>query len=457
MVGEGPNEEEGESPMVLDDVCHKTVPLPGEKSSAKRGDERPGARGAMEAVVERTNLLAALKRVERNKGSAGVDGMTTAELRGWLVLHWPRVRQQLLDGTWRPQPVLRMTIPKANGGSRELGIPTVVDRFVQQAVLQVLQPRIDPTFSSHSHGFRPRRSAHGAVREAVALVRQGRFVVVDVDLAKFFDRVNHDVLMSRVARHVSDKRVLLLVRRLLESGVLAEGVVVERTEGTPQGGPLSPLLANILLDEVDKELERRGHAFVRYADDLNVYVRSEKAGHRVMASLKKLFGKLRLQVNEEKSAVAEVQTRTFLGFTIERGNGRLRARPSQTSVDRLKDKVRAATRPTRGKSLDDVIAALRRALPGWKAYFGAKDVVIKELMRELDGWVRRRLRAYILRQWKRGTVMYKELLRRGVDSHYVTLLARTSRSYWRNSKSSAMHQAFTTRFFDERGLPRLST
>lgn len=281
--------------------------------------------------------------------------------------------------------------------------------------------------------------------------------MVDVDLAKFFDRVNHDVLMGRVARHVQDKRVLTLIRRYLTSGVMVEGVLAERVEGTPQGGPLSPLLANILLDEVDKELERRGHAFVRYADDLNVYVRSEKAGQRVMGSLRKLFGRLRLQVNEEKSAVADVNTRTFLGFTIERGNGRLQARVSQRSVDRLKDKVRAATRPTRGKSLDDVIASLRRALPGWKACFCGKAFAVKGPLRELDAWIRRRVRAYILRQWKRGDVMYRALLRRGVDGYSVTLVARTSRSYWANSASWAMHQTFTTGFFDGRGLPRLST
>ena len=439
--------------MVLDDK----VPPPGEASAAKRGHERPGARGVMELVVERANLLAALKRVERNKGGAGTDGMTTRELRGFLGEHWPRLRQALLEGSYQPQPVKRVSIPKPDGGVRELGIPTVVDRFIQQALLQVLQRQIDPSFSRHSYGFRPRRSAHGAVRAAVDVVRKGRFVVVDVDLAKFFDRVNHDVLMSRVARHVHDKQVLRLIRRYLNAGVMVEGVLAERAEGTPQGGPLSPLLANILLDEVDKELERRGHAFVRYADDLNVYVRSEKAGQRVMGSLRKLFARLRLQVNEEKSAVADVSARTFLGFTIVRGNGRLQARVSQKSVDRLKDKVRAATRPTRGRSLDDVIASLRRALPGWRAYFCAKGFVVKELMRELDGWIRRRVRAYILRQWKRGTVMYGELLRRGVNGHYATLVARSSRSYWANSASSAMHLAFTTRFFDARGLPRLST
>jgi group II intron reverse transcriptase/maturase len=412
----------------------------------------------MERVVERPNLLAAMKRVEKNKGCAGVDGMTTVELRGWLREHWPHLRQELLDGSYRPQAVRRVSIPKPNGGSRELGIPTVVDRFIQQALLQVLQPTIDPTFSVHSHGFRPGRSAHGAVREAVSYVRQGRKVVVDVDLAKFFDRVNHDVLMSRVARHVHDGRALRLIRHYLESGVMVQGVVMERTEGTPQGGPLSPLLANILLDEVDKALERRGHAFVRYADDLNVYVRSQRAGERVMKGLRRLFSELHLQVNEEKSAVADVQTRTFLGFTIEHGKGRIRARVSTKALDRMKERVRATTRPTRGHSLEDVFAQLRRYLLGWKAYFCTKDMAVtKKELQELDGWVRRRVRAYILRSWRWGRVMYRELRRRGVHSWLVTQVARHSKSYWKNSQSAAMQFAFSTSFFDGSGLPRLST
>jgi RNA-directed DNA polymerase len=428
-----------------------------ESSAAGRGTEHPGASGVMERVVERPNLLAALKRVESNKGGAGVDGMTTAELRGWLREHWPQLRRQLLDGSYRPQPVRRVSIPKPNGGQRELGIPTVVDRFIQQAVLQVLQPMFDPTFSEHSHGFRPGRSAHGAIREAVRYVRDGRRVVVDVDVAKFFDRVNHDVLMSRVWRRVHDPRVLRLIRRYLESGVMKEGVVVERTEGTPQGGPLSPLLANILLDEVDKELERRGHAFVRYADDLNVYVRSRRAGERVMESLRRLFSRLHLCINEDKSAVASVWTRDFLGFTIRHGVNGIRARASKKSVERLKEQVRVATRPTRGHSLASVITSLRRYLLGWRAYFCPEDLCSRRAMQSLDSWVRRRLRAYQLRSWRWGRVMYHELLRRGVDSFLATLVARHSKSYWRNSQASAMQFAFPTAFFDSSGLPRLST
>lgn len=428
-----------------------------ESSTAGHGTEHPGASGLMERVVERPNLLAALKRVESNKGGAGVDGMTTTELRGWLREHWPRLRLQLLDGSYRPQPVRCVSIPKPNGGQRELGIPTVVDRFIQQALLQVMQPTIDPTFSEHSHGFRPGRSAHGAVREAVRYVRDGRRVVVDVDLAKFFDRVHHDVLMSRVARHVRDPRALRLIRRYLESGVMVEGVVMERTEGTPQGGPLSPLLANILLDEVDKELERRGHAFVRYADDLNVYVCSVRAGSRVLESLRRLFSRLHLQINEDKSAVATVWTRDFLGFTIRHGVDGIRARASTKSLERLKEQVRERTRPTRGRSLAEVITSLRRYLLGWRAYFCSADLRSRRVMQTLDSWVRRRLRAYLLRSWRWGRVMYRELLRRGVDSWFATLVARQSKSYWRNSQASAMQFAFPTAFFDRSGLPRLST
>jgi group II intron reverse transcriptase/maturase len=270
----------------------------------------------MERVLSRPNLLAALKRVRKNKGSPGIDGMTVDELPDWLRAHWVRVREELLTGTYQPQPVQRQLIPKTGGGKRALGIPTVLDRLIQQALLQVLQPQFDPTFSQHSHGFRPGRRAHDAVREAQRYVQDGRRWVVDVDLKSFFDRVNHDVLMGMLSQRIADKTVLGLIRRYLEAGVMANGVTVERHEGTPQGGPLSPLLANVLLDVVDKELEQRGHAFSRYADDCNVYVRSERAGQRVMRLLRKLYARLRLQVNEAKSAVAPSLTRSFLGFAL---------------------------------------------------------------------------------------------------------------------------------------------
>ena len=301
-----PLEDRGEAPKVEGS---------GEAGTVAHGDERSGSEHLlMEEVVGRANLVGALKRVRQNKGSPGIDGMSVEELPEYLRRHWGEIRQRLLAGTYQPKPVRRQEIPKSGGGVRELGIPTVLDRFIQQAILQVLQPRFDPTFSRHSHGFRPGRRAHDAVREAQQYIQEGRRWVVDVDLEKFFDRVNHDVLMGRLAKRIEDKAMLRILRRYLEAGVMANGVVMERHMGTPQGGPLSPLLANVLLDEVDKELELRGHAFVRYADDCNVYVRSRRAGQRVMQALRHLYGKLRLQVNEEKSAVARVWDRQFLGY-----------------------------------------------------------------------------------------------------------------------------------------------
>jgi group II intron reverse transcriptase/maturase len=341
-----------------------------EAESAAPGTERPGASGLMEAVVERRNLQAALKRVKQNKGSPGIDGMTVDDLPNHLRVHWRSLREQLLTGTYQPQPVQRQMIPKSGGGERELGIPTVLDRFIQQALLQVLQPRFDPTFSEHSHGFRPRRSAHDAVREAKRYVQQGRRWVVDVDLEAFFNRVNHDVLMGRLAKRIEDCRVLGLIRRYLSAGIMANGVVTERYEGTPQGGPLSPLLANVLLDEVDKELEKRGHAFVRYADDSNVYVRSRRAGERVMQALRRLYAKLHLRVNEAKSAVAPVQGRKFLGYTFWLSSkNEVRCTIARKALDAMKDRVRHMTSRMRGRSLAQVCQDLRVYLPGWRAYF----------------------------------------------------------------------------------------
>lgn len=414
----------------------------------------PGCGATMELVVELSNVLAAMKRVTQNKGAPGVDDMPTSQLEDWLRANGSELGRQLLDGTYKPMPVKRVSIPKPNGGTRDLGIPTVVDRFIQQALLQVLQPRIDPTFSPHSYGFRPGRSAHDALRAAAKYVQSRRRVVVDVDLEKFFDRVNHDVLMSRVARHVKDQRILRLIRRFLEAGVMTDGVALTRDEGTPQGGPLSPLLANILLDDVDKVLERDGHCFARYADDLNVYVKSERAGQRVFERLRKLFSALHLRINEEKSAVAKVSTRKFLGCVL-MGGGKVRPRAAPESIKRFKARVRQETRPTRGKSFKDVIDGLRRWMVGWRAYFGEPNCDDRDL-RELDGWVRRRLRALILRHWRWGRVMYRELLRRGIDSHHATLIARHASSYWANSHTSAMHTAFKNRFFDRLELPLLA-
>lgn len=433
------------------------LPRSEEAASAKQGKTDSGAGEIqMELVIERDNLFAALKRVQRNRGGAGVDGMTTEELPAWLRENWPRVRRELLAGDYRPIPVRRVSIPKPTGGTRELGIPTVVDRLIQQALLQVMQPRIDPTFSPHSHGFRPGRSTHSALREALGYVKQKRKVVVDVDLSKFFDRVNHDILMSRVARHVSDKRILKLIRRYLEAGVMTDGVTIPRDEGTPQGGPLSPLLANILLDDVDKTLERSGSCFVRYADDINVYVKSMRAGERILGRLRKIFSSLHLQVNEEKSAVADVKTRKFLGFTLDHGRGGTRANISPQSLKRFKDRIRDETKPTRGQSLESVAENLRRWMPGWRVYFDIPECPTTGLFKNLDAWLRHRLRAFILHQWRWGRVIYAELLKRGIREHWATLVARYASSYWANANHSAMHLAFPNHFFDRLGIPRLS-
>jgi len=340
----------------------------GEVFRATRGDERSGTGHLMEQIVERTNLKAALKRVKQNKGGPGIDAMTVGELPEYLKREWERIREELLSGTYQPQAVKRQTIPKAGGGERELGIPTVLDRLIQQAVLQILQPRFDPSFSDHSYGFRPGRRAHQAIVRAQQYVQEGRRVVVDVDLAKFFDRANHDIVMERVSRRIADKRVLGLIRRYLQAGVMVSGVVVERHEGTPQGGPLSPLLANVLLDEVDKELEKRGHAFVRYADDLNVYVRSQRAGERVYEGLKKLFGKLRLVVNEEKSAVDLAVRRDFLGYSFwVAAEGRIKRRVARKALGAMKDRVRGITNRSGGRSLSAVAKELKAYLVGWRS------------------------------------------------------------------------------------------
>ena len=415
-------------------------------------DERSGS-GLMERVVSRANLMAALKRVVANKGSAGVDGMTTGELRAHLMTAWPRLREELLAGRYRPLPVRRVEIPKSGGGMRELGIPTVVDRFIQQALLQVLQPIFDPTFSPFSFGFRPGRSAHQAVLLAQRYVQEGRGIVVDVDLEKFFDRVNHDVLMGRLEKRLDDKRVLVLIRRFLEAGVMTHGVVMERHMGTPQGGPLSPLLANFLLDEVDKELEQRGHTFVRYADDCNVYVGSKRAGERVMALLRRLFDGLRLRINEEKSAVATATSRKFLGFSLWRGTGGARRHVADKAMATMKDRVRDLTSRSAGRSLEDVVEELGRYLRGWKGYFRLAET--PGVFRDVDGWIRHRLRALKLKQWRRGTTAFREATAMGASPVTAARIASNLRSYWRNSRKLA-HTIMPNRFFDNLGLPRLA-
>ena len=426
----------------------------GQATTATDADAHPGTVSLLELVLERENLLRALKRVRRNKGSPGVDGMTVDELPDYLRQVWPKLREDLLSGSYAPQPVRRQLIDKPGGGKRELGIPTVLDRFIQQAILQVLQPIFDVTFSEHSHGFRPGRRAHDAVREAQRYVQGGKRWVVDVDVEKFFDRVNHDVLMGRLARRIGDRQLLRLIRRYLVAGVMANGVVVERHEGTPQGGPLSPLLANVLLDEVDKELERRGHAFVRYADDLRVYVGSRKAGERVMRSLVRLFGRLRLRINPAKSAVDRVWRRPLLGFSfwVARG-GNVRVRVSGRSLVRMKDRVRQITSRSGGRSLVQVARELRRYLLGWKGYFRLADT--PKVFRGLDEWIRHRLRAIQLKQWKRGRTVFRELRARGMSRLAAAKVAANARRWWRNS-AMAINIALPNSYFKELGVPRLA-
>ncbi len=428
----------------------------GEASTTSHGNERSGDDPRlMERVVERANALAALKRVKQNKGSPGVDGMTVGELSPYLVAHWTDIREQLLAGTYQPQPVRRHEIPKPGGGARTLGIPTVLDRFLQQCLLQVLQPQFDPTFSEHSYGFRPGRSAHQAVRAAQRYIQSGRRWMADVDLAQFFDRVNHDVLMERLSRRIADRRVLRLIRRYLTAGMLANGVVVERHEGTPQGGPLSPLLANVLLDEVDKELEKRGLVFARYADDLNVYTGSRRAANDAMATLKCLFGRLRLQVNEAKSTVARAWERTFLGYSFWVAKGRvIRYRVAPAALAAMKARVRAVTSRTGGRSMTKVAAELRSYLTGWTLYFQLAET--PGIFRDLDEWLRRRLRAVQLKQWKRGTTAYRELRARGVPNRVARAVAAHATRWWAMAAHGGMHTALPTSYFDRLGVPRLA-
>lgn len=466
---EGPNGTESESTMNLGRKSPQMPGQPGHKPRywgdppepllceedrpAKNGDERSGTSALMEEIVYRDNLRAALKKVMANQGSPGVDGMTVDQLSDHLRVHWPRLCEDLLAGRYQPQPVRRCEIPKASGGTRTLGIPTVLDRFIQQAILQVLQPRFDPTFSEHSYGFRPGRSAHDAINAAQRYVQDGHKVVVDVDLEKFFDRVNHDVLMGRLAKRIEDKRLLGLLRRYLEAGTMADGVVTERDEGTPQGGPLSPLLANVLLDEVDRELERRGHAFVRYADDLNVYVRSMRAGERVMAFLRERFAKLHLRVNESKSAVAPVRGRKFLGYSFYFYRREVRRGVATKAVKAFKDRVRAITRRVAGQSMSRVIEELSLYLRGWKGYFGRTQQV--KLFDELDGWIRRRLRALQLKHWARGPTIYRKLRVLDMSTSTAWSIACSPGGWWRRSLQLGAHLPPT--FFDNLGLTRLAT
>jgi RNA-directed DNA polymerase len=406
----------------------------------------------MEEVCDRENLVRAWQRVRDNKGAPGVDGMTIAEAKGYLREHWPGIRSQLLDGTYRPQPVRRVEIPKPDGGVRKLGVPCVVDRLIQQALLQVLQKRWDQTFSEHSYGFRPGRSAHQAVAQAQAYVAEGYNVVVDLDIEKFFDRVNHDLLMARVATRVADKRVLKLIRAFLNAGVMEDGLVRPVDEGTPQGGPLSPLLSNLMLDDLDKELTRRGLRFCRYADDCNIYVRSRRAGERVMATVSRfLTGKLRLKVNETKSAVAAPEERKFLGFSIANNGSERRIAPK--ALEKIKMRVREYTRRTRGQSLEQIVVPMRPYLIGWRSYFGFCQTPI--VLTRLEAWIRRRLRMYLWRQWKTRQNRFQELRRRGVSKFQAAVAAASPTGFWRMSGHVTVQSALRNHVFDALGLPRL--
>ncbi len=423
-----PLEDRGEAP---------NVQRSGEAGRAARGGARSGVghEQLMELVVGRENCRKALKRVRQNKGSPGVDGMTVGELEAYLWAHWAEIQEQLLTGTYQPMPVRRHRIPKSGGGVRELGIPTVLDRFIQQCVLQVLQPIFDPTFSEHSHGFRPGRRAHDAVRVAQRYIQDGR--------------------LGKLENRIGDGRLHRIIRRYLKAGVLADGVVVERHEGTPQGGPLSPLLANVLLDEVDKELERRGHAFVRYADDCNVYVRSERAGKRVMEALRGLYAKLRLRVNEDKSAVARGWGRTFLGYSFWVAKGRVvKLRVGAKALKGFKARVRQITSRNSGRNLDQVVGELRVYLLGWKQYFGLADT--RKIFHRLEEWIHRRLRMLQLKQWKRGRTAFRELCRKGVPDDLAAQAARFTRSWWRGAAHKALHIALPGEYFRTIGVPNLA-
>jgi len=382
-----------------------------------------------------------------------VDGRTVQQLPGFLKQHWPVIREQLLNGTYEPQPVKRVEIPKPDGGKRKLGIPTVLDRFIQQAVMQVLQDRWDGTFSDHSYGFRPGRSAHQAVEQAQQYIAEGCRWVVDLDLEKFFDQVSHDKLMARIAERVSDKRILKLIRAFLRAGVMEDGLVSPVDEGTPQGGPLSPLLSNIVLDELDRELERRGLRFARYADDSNIYVRSRRAGERVMESIGRFITtKLKLKVNQQKSAVARPWERKFLGFSFT-WNREPKRRIAPRAVLRFKERVRELTRRTKGVSIERMAEELARYLRGWIGYFGRCQT--PTVLQSLEEWTRRRLRSVIWKQWKRGRVRFAELRKRGVGIGLAAQTAGSAHGPWRMANSPALTIALPNAYFTSLGIPKL--
>jgi RNA-directed DNA polymerase len=456
--------------MSLESVLHQTPGQPG-RTVGRRGealletgrdeagsawhDQEGSERGdLLVQALARGNMVAAWRRVKANGGSAGVDGLSIDDTADYLKTHWPWIRADLLAGCYRPQSVRRVQILKSNGGMRELGIPTVTDRLIQQALLQVLQPRIDPTFSEYSYGFRPGRRAHDAVLKAQHYVQDGYRVVVDVDLEQFFDRVNHDVLMHRLSKCIQDKAVLRLIRRYLQAGVMCNGVVMERYEGTPQGGPLSPLLANVLLDEVDRELERRGHRFVRYADDCNVYVRSRKAGERVLVGLRKLYNRLHLKVNEAKTAVVCALGHKFLGYSLWLAAGdQVKRAVAYTALEAFKRRIRQITRRTCGRNLSELAERLRCYMLGWKTYFRLAQT--PRVFRELDEWLRHRLRAVQLKHWRRGRTMFRELRAMGATEDHAARVAGNARRWWRNSRGD-LNRLMPIAYFDKLSVPRLS-
>ena len=415
---------------------------------------KAGTGGLLEAALARQNLQTAWQRVKANKGAAGVDGLDIEATAQMLRTSWLQIRSKLLAGHYRPDPVRKVMIPKPDGSQRELGIPTVTDRLIQQALLQVLQPLIDPTFSEHSHGFRPGRRAQDAVKAARCNVQQGKRVVVDVDLSKFFDRVNHDILINRLRKHIPDVRMLRLIRAYLNAGIMDAGVVMERGMGTPQGGPLSPLLANVLLDDVDKALERRGHSFARYADDCNVYVGSKKAGERVMVYLRKLYDGLKLQINEAKSAVGSAFGRKFLGYTLWVGKGKeVKCKVADKALQTFKARVRQITCRSGGRSMKQIVEKLRLYMPGWKNYFGLAQT--PNIWRRLDEWLRRRLRVLQLKHWKRPSTIYRELKVLGATDYVAAKTAAYSRCLWHNS-DRLLKMVLTVAYFERLGVPSLS-
>src|ERR1022692_482159 len=425
-----------------------------ESLSAMHDPESPASTNRwMEEICERENLKQALQQVKANKGSAGIDGITVGGIVDYLKQHWLAIREQLLSGTYEPKPVRRVEIPKPDGGVRKLGIPTVLDRLIQQAVMQVLQRRWDSTFSGHSYGFRPGRSAHQAVAEAQQYIAEGYGWVVDLDLEKFFDRVNHDKLMGQIAKRVKDKRLLKLIRAFLNAGVMENGLVSPSVEGTPQGGPLSPLLSNLVLNEFDRELERRGHRFVRYADDCNIYVRSERAGQRVMESITRFITQeLKLKVNEAKSAVARPQERKFLGFSFTAGPEVKRV-IAPKALDRFKRRIREITGRAKGVSMKTTMEELAPYMRGWRSYFGFCET--PEVLVSLTGWVRRRLRCALWRQWKTPRRRRAALLELGVREPLASNTAGSGRGSWYLALTKALNVGLSKAYFKSLGLPSL--